>query len=61
MQYLLPSAKPRINQLIEDSIFDAEKKGAKVIGLGILNMVLVNLISGVNLQSSFYLVKLGPV
>eukprot|EP00253_Pinus_taeda_P019193 PITA_19193 len=36
-QYFLPSEKPRINQLIEDSILDAEKKGAKVISLGLLN------------------------
>jgi len=33
-----------INQLIEDSILDAEKKGAKVIGLGLLKKVLINLI-----------------
>lgn len=36
-QYFLPSEKQRINQLIEDSILDAEKKGAKVISLGLLN------------------------
>jgi hypothetical protein len=44
MQYSLPSEKPRINQVIEDSILDAEKKGAKVIGLGLLKKVLINLI-----------------
>jgi len=39
MQYLLPSERPRINELIEDSILEAERKGAKVIGLGLLNKV----------------------
>lgn len=36
-QYLLRSERPRINELIEDSILEAERKGAKVIGLGLLN------------------------
>ena len=41
MQYFLPSKKQRINQLIEDSILDAEEQGAKVIGLGLLNTVYI--------------------
>lgn len=36
-QYFLPYEKPRINKLIEESILDADKKGAKVINLDLLN------------------------
>ena len=58
MHYFLPSEKQRINQHIEDSILDAEKKGEKVISLGLLNKVLINLISNISLPYFFYLVEI---
>lgn len=39
MQYLLKWRKDAINNTIEKAILEADKKGAKVLSLGLMNQV----------------------
>lgn len=37
VQYFVKSRKDGINRFIEEAVLEAEKKGAKVLSLGLLN------------------------
>ena len=53
-QYLSGQQKQDVNNLIEEAILEADKKGAKVLSLGLLNQVISLYIRSLAFNHSLY-------